>query len=74
MQDLLFPSFSYYLDESGPDIVILRCQDDSFVAALSVRGATKEGIIEAAKEHYYRELIHNPWVLGGKATEEDRSP
>ena len=52
MQDLLFPLFSYYLDESGPDIVILRRQDDSFVAALSVRGATKEGIIETAKEHY----------------------
>ncbi len=35
MQDFLFPSFSYYLEESGPDIVILRRQDDSIVAALS---------------------------------------
>jgi hypothetical protein len=45
MQDLLFPSFSYYLDESDPDIVILHRQDDSFVAAFSARGATREGII-----------------------------
>ena len=51
----LFPSFNYYLDESDSDIVILRRQDDSLVAAFSARGATKEGIIEAAKEDY-REL------------------
>ncbi len=51
-QELLFPSFNYYLDESDPDIVILRRQDDSFVAAFSARGATKEGVIEAAKEDY----------------------
>ena len=30
-----FPKFHYYLDESDPDIVILRRQDDSFVAAFS---------------------------------------
>ena len=53
---LFFPSLSYYLDESDPDILILRRQDDSLVAAFSARGATKEGIIEAAKEDY-RELI-----------------
>jgi hypothetical protein len=46
MQDLLFPSFSYYLDESDPDIVILHRQDDSFVAAFNARAATKEGIIQ----------------------------
>ena len=49
---LFFPSFNYYLDESDPDIVTLRRQDNSFVAAFSARGATKEGIIEAAKEDY----------------------
>jgi hypothetical protein len=48
----LFPSFDYYLDESDPDIVTLRRQDGSLVAAFSARGATKEGIIEAAKEDY----------------------
>jgi hypothetical protein len=52
----LFPSFSYYLDEADPDILILRRQDGSLVAAFSARGATKEGIIEAAEEDY-RELI-----------------
>jgi hypothetical protein len=44
--------FEYYLDESDPDVVLLRRQDDSFVAAFSPEGVTKEGIIEAAKEDY----------------------
>ena len=44
---------NYYLDESDPDILILRRQDDSFVAAFSARGATKESIVEAAKEDYW---------------------
>jgi hypothetical protein len=48
----LFPSFNYHLDESDPDIAILRRQDDSFVAAFSARGATKKGVIEAAEEDY----------------------
>jgi hypothetical protein len=44
MQELLFPSVNYYLDESDADIAILRRQeDDSFVAAFSARGATKQG-------------------------------
>ncbi len=61
-QELLFPSFNYYLDESDPDIVILRRQDDSFAAAFSARGATKEGLMEAAKEDY-GQLIqdHSAW-------------
>jgi hypothetical protein len=50
--DLMLPAFKYYLDESDPDIVVLRRQDDAFVAAFSVRGVTREGIIEAAKEDY----------------------
>jgi hypothetical protein len=53
---LLFPSFNYYLDESDLDFVTLRREDDSLVAVFSARGATKEGIIEAA-EGDYRELI-----------------
>jgi hypothetical protein len=56
MEELLFPSFNYYLDESDPDIVVLRRQDDSFVAAFSAEGATKEGIRQAAEEDY-RELV-----------------
>ena len=57
-QELLFPSFNYYLEESDPDIVILRRQDDSFVAAFSAQGVTREGIVEAAKEDY-GELIQD---------------
>ena len=44
----------YYLDESDPDILILRRRDESFVAAFSASGATREGICEAAEEDYYR--------------------
>jgi hypothetical protein len=47
---------SYYLDESDPDVLILRRQDDTFVAAFSAQGATKEGIVEAAREDYYKSL------------------
>jgi len=56
MEDLKLPAFNYYLDESDPDVVILRRQDGSFVAAFSASGATKEGILEAAKEDYW-ELV-----------------
>ena len=47
-----FPKIDYYLDESDPDIVLLCRQDGSFVATFSARGATREGIVEAAKEDY----------------------
>ena len=56
MGELRLPKFDYYLDESDPDILVLRRQDGSFVARFSVRGATKEGIIQAAEEDY-KELI-----------------
>ena len=46
MKLLLLPKFDYYLDNSDPDIVILRRQDGAFVAAFSARGATREGIVE----------------------------
>jgi hypothetical protein len=52
-QDWL-PKFDYYLDESDPDVVVLRRQDGTFVAAFSARGATREGIIEAGDEDYRR--------------------
>jgi hypothetical protein len=44
--------FNYILDESDPDIVILRRRDGCFVAAFSARGATEEGIRAAAIEDY----------------------
>ena len=64
MEELSFPKFDYYLDESDPDVVILRRQDGSFVAAFSARGATKEGIVEAAKEDYGRLMEANADHLG----------
>jgi hypothetical protein len=67
MEELSFPQFDYYLDESDPDVVILRRQDGSFVAAFSARGATREGIVEAAKEDYGRliEATSDPLGLRG---------
>jgi hypothetical protein len=47
----------YYLDESDPDVLVLRRQDGTFVAAFSAQGATKEGLVEAAKEDYYAALM-----------------
>ena len=43
---------SYYLDESDPDIPILRRQDGTFVAAFSAQGVTREGLVAAAREDY----------------------
>jgi hypothetical protein len=42
----------YYLDESDPDVLVLRRQDGTFVAAFSAQGVTREGILEAAIEDY----------------------
>jgi hypothetical protein len=64
MEEPKLPKFDYYLDESDPDVVVLRRQDGAFVAAFSARGATTEGIVEAAKEDY-RKLL-----LGLRAREE----
>ena len=71
-QDLLLPSFNYYLDESDPDVVILRRQDDSFVAAFSAQGFTKEEIVEAAKEDY-RQLIQANLPTIRQATRDNQS-
>jgi hypothetical protein len=66
-EDLIFPKFDYHLDASDPDVVVLRRQDGSFVGAFSARGATREGILEAAKEDYGRliEAIAVPLGLRG---------
>ena len=60
----LFAKFDYYLDESDPDVVILRRQDGAFVAAFSARGVTREGIVEAAEEDYGRVIEDNADLLG----------
>jgi hypothetical protein len=54
VEEKMLPKFDYYIDESDSDIVALRRQDGSFVAAFSARGATRESIAEAAKEDYYK--------------------
>jgi hypothetical protein len=64
MEQLLLPKFDYYLDKSDSDIVILRRQDGAFVAAFSASGATREGIVEAAKEDYGRLIEVNAVLLG----------
>ena len=61
---LLLPKFDYHLDESDPDVVVLRRQDGAFVAAFSARGATSEGIVEAAKEDYAALLREHAGPLG----------
>jgi hypothetical protein len=65
MEELKFPKFDYHLEESDPDVVVLRRQDGTLVARFSARGATKESIVVAAEEDY-RELIraHTNPLLG----------
>ena len=48
----MLPAFNYYLDESDPDILLLRREDGTFVAAFSPSGATRQALLEAAKEDY----------------------
>ena len=60
----LLPKVDYYLDESDPDIVVLRRQDGAFAAAFSAQGATKEGVVEAAKEDYWKVIEANAESLG----------
>ena len=74
-QDVLVSSFNYYLADSDPDIWILHCQDDSFVAAYSARAQQRGGTVEAAKEDYYRRLLHpgSSDALPSKATMEQQS-
>jgi hypothetical protein len=69
MKEHLFPKFEYYLDESDSDILILRRQDGSFVAAFSASGATREGIDVAAREDYGELVQTHTNALGQKSQE-----
>ena len=62
------PKFDYHLDESDPDVAVLRRQDGSFVAAFSSRGVTREGIVEAAREDYRALLLR--WAAPGSQADE----
>ena len=59
MEEMMLPRFGYYLDESDPDVAVLRRQDGTFVAAFSAQGATREGIVEAAREDYQQLMEAN---------------
>jgi hypothetical protein len=72
LEELRFPKVDYHLDESDPDIMILRRQAGTFVAAFSAQGATKEGIVETAKEDYGR-LVEAYAAQQGQSTEGQRS-
>ena len=67
--NFFLPSFDYLLDESDPDVLALRRQDGSFVAVFSARGATIEGIVEAAEQDYRALLRENANLLPAPTTE-----
>ena len=69
-EDFFLPSFDYLLDESDPDLLVLRRQDGTFVAAFSARGATKEGIVEAAEQDYGALLRETADLLAALTPEE----
>ena len=71
MEERRLPTFYYVVDESDPDIAILRRQDGAFVAAFSTGGVTREGIVEAAREDY-RGLLRVHWARQAQNT--DRTP
>ena len=60
----LLPKFDYHLDESDPEVLVVRRQDGAFVAAFSARGATREGIVEATKQDYAALLREHAGPLG----------
>ena len=71
-EELLFPLFEYHLDESDSDIVVLRRQDDAFVAAFSARGVKRESIVDAARKDYCK-LVQVHMARHAKKGEEYRS-
>ena len=74
MEHKKLPKFDYYIEESDPGIVVLRRQDGAFAAAFSARGVTREGLVEAAKEDYWKVLEANAASLGlGESGDQQRS-
>ena len=72
VEETRLPKFDYYLDESDPEIAVLRRQDGSFVAAFSAMGYTKQGVVEAANEDY-RALLEKHKRSDDRAAEQQRS-
>jgi hypothetical protein len=50
----------YFLDESDPDILVLRRLNDTVVAAFSAQGATRVGTIEAALQDFGGRVASEP--------------
>ena len=42
----------YALDRSDPDVLVLRCPEDTTIARFSARGATAEAIEREARTHH----------------------
>jgi hypothetical protein len=69
----LLPKFDYYIDESDPDIPVLRRQDRAFAAAFSAQGS--RGMVSwrppgRTTGGCSRRML-SPWLFEKKAT--DRS-
>jgi hypothetical protein len=73
MDEEMLPKFDYYLDESDPDVVVLRRQDGTFVATFGAQGATREGIFEAAREDYADLLRENVGHLASESEKRRRA-
>ena len=71
MDEEMLPKFGLYLDESDPDVVVLRLQNSTFVASFSPQGATREAIVEAAEEDY-RALLEERRRLEDQADDQQR--
>ena len=72
MDEEMLSKIDYYLDESDPDVLVLRRQDGTFVAAFSARGAATEGLLEAAKEDHRRLIEANADLLNFEQTAPER--
>jgi hypothetical protein len=42
----------YSLDRSDPDVLVLRCPQETVIARFSAQGATAEAIEREARAHY----------------------
>jgi len=46
----------YVLDRSDPDVLVLRCPQETVIALFSTRGTTAETIEQEARTHYRNRL------------------
>ena len=67
--EALLPKVDYYLDESDPDIVVLRRQVGLFVAAFSAWGPRGRVSWKAAKEDYWKVIETNACGCYGRKKE-----